>query len=71
MDAFILSKIPGSEQTETTGYLAQQDLFDLVRSPLLRVSVTTKTSIASCRAVCSIVNRPASCLRFTSFPCYP
>ena len=39
MDAFILSKIPGSEQTETTGYLAQQDLFDLVRSPLLHVSV--------------------------------
>jgi hypothetical protein len=39
MDAFILSKIPGSEQTETTGYLAQQDLFDLVRSPLFRVSV--------------------------------
>ena len=31
MDAFILSKIPGSEQTQTTGYLAQQDLFDLVR----------------------------------------
>lgn len=34
MDAFILSKIPGSERTETTGYLAQQDLFDLVRRAL-------------------------------------
>lgn len=31
MDAFILEKIPGSEKTGMTGYLAQQDLFDLVR----------------------------------------
>lgn len=31
MDAFILGKIPGSEKTGMTGYLAQQDLFDLVR----------------------------------------
>lgn len=52
LDAFILDKVPGGNDTNMTAYLAQQDLFGMVRFSLRAPIPLLSYHTDRCRLIC-------------------